>query len=205
MIEVQSLALEAGAFSCSDISFSVASGEYVAVMGETGSGKTTLLETLCGLRPAAGGAVVIGGVDRTNACPADRGIGYVPQDGALFPTMTVAQQLAFPLELRGQKRSECKTLVASLAERLGISSLLHRRPFGLSGGEVQRVALGRALIFEPAILLLDEPFSALDTPTREGLYSLIESLRAERDLSALHVTHNANEAERLGDRIIRPL
>ena len=119
--------------------------------------------------------------------------------------MTVAQQLAFPLELRGQERSECETLVTSLAQRLGISSLLHRRPFGLSGGEVQRVALGRALIFEPAILLLDEPFSALDTPTREGLYSLIESLRAERALSALHVTHNANEAERLGDRIIRPL
>ena len=205
MIEIQDLGLQAGSFVRSGITLSVSSGEYVAVMGRTGSGKTTLLETVCGLRPAASGTVVIDGVDQTTAHPAKRGIGYVPQDGALFPTMTIAEQLAFPLRLRGYKSRECHERVSSLAERLGVAAHLNRRPIGLSGGEVQRVALGRALIFEPSVLLLDEPFSALDTPTREELYELIESLRADRPMTALHVTHNSNEAERLGDRILRPL
>ncbi len=205
MIKVNQLGVKAGSFSRDGITFEVSKGEYVALMGRTGSGKTTLLETLCGLRTATSGTVMIGNIDCTNAHPSTRGIGYVPQDGALFPTMTVEEQLTFPLKLRRRSAVDCKRLVAVMADRLGLKLLLNRYPQGLSGGEVQRVALGRALIFEPSIILLDEPFSALDTPTREGLYSLMESLREERSLSALHVTHNANEAERLGDRILRPV
>lgn len=201
MIDIRELCIRAGGFSREGISFSVPDGEYMALMGRTGSGKTTLLETLCGLRPAASGKVIINGVDCTDSHPADRGIGYVPQDGALFPTMTVREQLAFPLALRRCSKTEQAGRITSLAGQLGIEPLLERRPAGLSGGEVQRVALGRALIARPAVLLLDEPFSALDTPTREELYGLIEELREEHPITAVHVTHNANEAERLADAV----
>ena len=202
MISLRDVSLRAGGFVLRDISLDVAAGEYVVVMGRTGSGKTTLLETICGLRPVDSGRILIDGRDVTSSRPGERGIGYVPQDGALFPTMTVREQLEFPLQLRKWKSSERVDRVEEVARLLGITHLLDRHPHGLSGGEIQRVAFGRALSFRPALLCLDEPFSALDVETRREMLELIRSIRTTHSVSAVHVTHDPNEAERLGDRTL---
>src|SRR5687767_9547183 len=131
-------------------------------MGKTGCGKTTLLEAVAGLRQPAAGRVILGGLDVTDRPPGERGLGYVPQDAALFRTMTVYGHLAFALNLRGWARAAVEARVRELADWLEITPLLQRRPAGLSGGEAQRVALGRALSFRPKYLLLDEPLSSLD-------------------------------------------
>jgi ABC-type sugar transport system ATPase subunit len=137
--------------------------------------------------------------DVTELCPADRGVGYVPQDLALFSTLTVRQHLAFALVVRGRRAAEISARVEELAELLGIADLLGRRPQGLSGGEAQRVALGRALAMRPQVLLFDEPLSALDDDTRQEIYELLKAVRRAMPVTVLHVTHNREEAARLGD------
>jgi molybdate/tungstate transport system ATP-binding protein len=201
MIDIENLHARAGDFALRDISLSVPRGSYSVLMGKTGSGKTTVLECVCGLRPIVSGSVRLAGRDVTALRPAARGVGYVPQDGALFPTMTVRRHLGFALEIRRRPRRDIEARVKNLADWLGIAHLLDRKPPGLSGGEQQRVALGRALSFGPAVLLLDEPFSALDDETRDEMYAVIESLRDRSPFTALHVTHNRAEASRLGDRV----
>ena len=203
MIELQGVTLQAGEFRIEDLGLSVPGGEYAVLMGSTGCGKTTLLEALCGLLPITSGRVTIDGVDVTHARPADRGLGYVPQDGALFPTHTVAEHLAFGPRFQGWSRERIAARVPVLARALGVESLLERRPRGLSGGERQRVALGRALASEPAVLLLDEPLSAVDEDTREGLCTLLASLRSSTGVTVLHVTHSSAEAERLATLRLR--
>ncbi|REJ70346.1 MAG: ABC transporter ATP-binding protein [Planctomycetota bacterium] len=203
MIQVRHLSVTLGQFSLRDVSFEIERGEYAVLMGKTGTGKTTLLECLCGLRPIEAGQIVIDEVDVTKLKPAERGIGYVPQDGALFTSMTVAAQIAFPLEIREWARHDIATRIEELAELLGIGNLLDRRPEGLSGGEAQRVALGRALAHRPPILFLDEPLSALDEETRVQMYELLARVREYQPVTALHVTHNRSEARRLADRVLR--
>ncbi len=171
-------------------------------MGKTGSGKTTILEAVCGLRPARSGRVLLLGRDVTRLEPADRGVGYVPQDLALFPTLNVRDNLAFAPEVRGWGREEIAARVGELAELLGLGRLLDRRPQGLSGGEAQRVALGRALAFRPRVLLLDEPLSALDDETRAEMYTLLRSVQRQTGVTTLHVTHSLSEARALADRIL---
>ena len=202
MIETRALSLRAGEFRLDDVDLSVGPGEYAVLMGPTGCGKTTLLEALCGLHALEGGSVWIGGRDVTRARPADRGVGYVPQDGALFGTMTVAEHLAFSLRVRGRPAGEVEATVAELASELRIAPLLERRPRGLSGGERQRVALGRALAGRPPVLLLDEPLAAIDEELREEMCTLLASLARRHALTVLHVTHNRAEAWRLGDRVL---
>jgi ABC-type sugar transport system ATPase subunit len=199
MIQLQRVCLSAGSFKLSNVQLSVAAGEYVALMGRTGEGKTSLLECLAGLRDPASGSVLLAGRDITQLPPADRGIGYVPQDLALFPHLTVQQNLAFSLKVRGIPE---QGQVHQLAEWLGISHLLTRRVTTLSGGEAQRTALGRALTSQPAVLLLDEPFSALDEVTRSQMYELMRSIRSKTELTVLHVTHSRAEALELADRIV---
>lgn len=201
MIAVEKLTVRAGAFALEGVSFALARGEYGALMGKTGCGKTTLLEALCGLRAVAAGSIVLDGRDVTRLKPAERGVGYVPQDRALFPTMTVRDHLAFALAVRGFPKLVIEPRVAELAELLGLTHLLQRKPHGLSGGEQQRVALGRALSFSPAVLLLDEPLSALDEATREEMYDLLRSVRERTEVTVLHVTHSPGEAARLADRV----
>ena len=203
MIAVSGLRVTLGAFSLRDISFEVASGEYAVLMGKTGSGKTTILESLCGLKPIAAGRIELMGRDVTALKPAERGIGYAPQDKALFQTMTVRDNIAFSLRVRGWPTRERMKRVDELAELLGIRHLLNRKPPGLSGGEAQRVALGRALAFRPGVLCIDEPLSALDDETREDMYGLLRSVKEVTGVTTLHVTHNRIDASRLGTRILR--
>ncbi len=203
MIELQGVSIHAGEFSLSDISFQVETGQYAVLMGRTGRGKTTILESICGLRSIERGAILIHGTDVTDWSPADREIGYVPQDLALFPTLTVAEHLQFALRLRGQAKEQMAARTAELAEVLGITHLLGRNVQGLSGGESQRVALGRALSFRPSVLLLDEPLSALDEATRNEMQSLLRTVKSTTGVTTLHVTHSVEEAMALADRCLQ--
>lgn len=203
MIELEKVHIRAGNFQLCDLSLRVDSGQYVALMGRTGCGKTTLLEAICGLRPIAQGRIIVGDVDVTLASPADRCLGYVPQDLALFPTQTVREHLEFALQLRRRPSSEIAQRTVELAQQLSISHLLSRYPAGLSGGEAQRVALGRALSFRPSVLLLDEPLSALDDQTRDSLIELLQQLKQSRSVTILHITHSQSEADRLADRVLQ--
>lgn len=203
MISLDKLSIVQGSFRLSNVSFEVAEGQYAVLMGRTGCGKTTLLEAICGLRRVQSGRVMLMGRDVTALRPAARGLGYVPQDGALFSTMTVAQHLAFALEIRRQSRAAIAARVDEMAELLEIKHLLDRYPERLSGGERQRVALGRALSFRPTVLLLDEPLSALDDETRHHMYEVLGRIRRHTRVTVLHITHNHEDAARLADRILR--
>jgi ABC-type sugar transport system ATPase subunit len=201
MIAIENLCVRAGAFTLQGVSLSIPTGEYAALMGKSGCGKTTLLEAVCGLRPVHAGAVRLDERDVTRLRPAERGVGYVPQDLALFPTRTVEQHLAFAPLLRRWPSSAIAERVTELAGLLGVMRLLHRRPQGLSGGEKQRVALGRALSFRPQLLLLDEPLSALDDETHADMIALLRMVQRRTGVTTLHVTHRLTEAQALADRI----
>jgi ABC-type sugar transport system ATPase subunit len=203
MIAVQGLSIVAGNFSLRDVSFTIPQGGYGVLMGKTGCGKTSILESILGLRTIQSGRVMLGDRDVTELGPALRGIGYVPQDGALFSRMTVRKQLGLALEIRGVGPQKVKDRVEQLADWLAIRHLLDRYPRGLSGGERQRVALGRALSFVPRVLCLDEPLSALDSETRAQMCDLLADIRRRTGVTTLHVTHNLDEAERLADPLFR--
>jgi molybdate/tungstate transport system ATP-binding protein len=202
LIRVENLSLRAGHFRLDSISFEIPAGRYGVLMGRTGVGKTTLLESLCGLRQVTAGRIWLAERDVTSLKPAERGIGFVPQDGALFETMSVREHLGFSLRIRKAKRPAIKARVTELAELLAIEKLLDRMPDGLSGGERQRVALGRALAAHPSILCMDEPLSALDEETRDEMYVLLESIRGKAGVTTLHITHNRAEAVRLADVVL---
>lgn len=202
MIEIENVTISSGPFVLANLSALICAGDYAVLMGGTGQGKTTILEAICGLRPVASGRIRIGGDDVTRWKPADRCIGYVPQDLALFPMMTVRDHLEFALRLRRASRAVLVARVDELADVLSIGPLLDRRIQGLSGGEAQRVALGRALSFRPRVLLLDEPLNALDESTRDRLCALLRSIQKRDGLTTLHVTHSRNEARLLADRLL---
>ncbi len=199
MIELAEITVKQGAFALEGISFRIEPGQYAVLTGQTGAGKTTLLEIIAGLRRPTSGMIRLNGTNVTNSTPGSRGVGYVPQDGVLFRTMTVREHLAFALAIRKTPTAEVDKRVSELAEWLGIGHLLSRRAVGLSGGETQRVALGRALSAKPKVLLLDEPLAAQDDETRAGLIALLLQLRETRQTTVLHITHNRAEAEALAD------
>ena len=203
MIEVAQLTVRQGTFALSEIAFAVPSGCYAVLMGKSGCGKTTVLESLAGLRTIESGTIRFAGREVAQLPPAARRVGYVPQDGALFDTMTVRDNLSFALDVRGDARPAIAKRVGELAAWLELVPLLDRRPHNLSGGEKQRVALGRALASRPPVLLLDEPLGSLDDDTRDHLIGVLNGLRQTREVTVLHVTHNRSEAERLGDLVLR--
>jgi ABC-type sugar transport system ATPase subunit len=201
MISLSDITIYQGAFCLRGISFEIPTGQYGVLMGRTGGGKTTLLEAICGLRRPAAGRIRLMGRDVTDLKPAARGVGYVPQDTCLFSTLTVRDHLALALVVRRWSRAAIDQRVAELAQLLGIGHLLNRKPRGLSGGEAQRVALGRALAMRPGVLLFDEPLSALDDDTRGEMYELLRIVRQQATVTVLHITHNWSEAECLADRL----
>jgi ABC-type sugar transport system ATPase subunit len=201
MIVVDNLSVFVGSFGLRSVSLTLPDGEYGVLMGKTGTGKTTLLEAICGLRAIAGGSIRLNDREVTTEKVAGRGIGYVPQDRALFSTMTVHDHLAFALIVRRRPADVIARRVGELAALLGIEPLLRRRPRGLSGGEAQRVALGRALAADPRVLLLDEPLGALDDETRDQMCRLLESIQERTGVTILHVTHSLSEARRLADKL----
>src|SRR5947207_2565118 len=202
MVELDNVTIRSGPFTLADISFAIPAGQYAVLMGKTGEGKTTILEAICGLRSVASGRIVLHGAEVTRLHPADRGVGYVPQDLALFPTMTVRDHLAFALRVRRASTELIKCRIHEFADLLAIGHLLDRLPWGLSGGESQRVALGRALAFHPQVLLLDEPLSALDEETRHEMYDLLKRVQRQTAVTTLHVTHSKAEARALAQRLL---
>ena len=200
MIRLQGVQICAGTLELTGIDADIRTCDYVVVMGRTGSGKTTILEAICGLRPIEHGRIEVAGRDVTRLPPAAREIGYVPQDLALFDTMSVRENLAFAPRIRGRSAGWIDDRIDRLASLLHIDELLDRSVRRLSGGEAQRVALGRALSFDPPVLLLDEPLSALDEPTRNDAYDLLRRVRSETGVTVMHVTHSRAEADALATR-----
>ena len=199
MISIHSLHLEQGDFLIENISLEIAQGEYCVLMGASGSGKTTVMESICGLRHGYSGKILVAGIDVTTLPPAQRRIAYVPQDGALFPTMTVGEQIAFPQSLHKIPKNIINKTVEELAEQLNITQLLDRYPKKLSGGEKQRVALARALAMDPLAICLDEPLSALDEELHHEICLLLKRIVKERNLTCLHITHSRREALAIAD------
>lgn len=186
----------------SDIDFFVERGEMVALVGPSGCGKTTLLRIIAGLEEPDKGRILIGGENMKGVPPASRDIGMAFQHFALYPKQTVRRNLSIPLEARTRDRSQVESSVRDLAKRLSIDQLLDRSVEKLSGGEQQRVALGRAIIKKPSVLLLDEPLASVDAALRRSLRELILSLHAELSSTSIYVTHDAHEAASIADRVI---
>ncbi|WP_456326328.1 tungstate ABC transporter ATP-binding protein WtpC [Palaeococcus sp. (in: euryarchaeotes)] len=201
MLSVENVSKEWKEFRLKNISFEVEGGDYFIILGPSGAGKTLLLEVIAGIFIPDEGRILMEGVDITDFPPEKRGLAYIPQNYALFPHLTVFDNIAYGLKLRKVPGEEIKRRVKELAEILGISHLLHRKPKTLSGGEAQRVAIGRALILNPKLLLLDEPFANLDVQSRSKLIQEMKRWRKELKITALHVTHSFEEAVSLGDRI----
>ncbi|WP_420064333.1 ABC transporter ATP-binding protein [Pectobacterium colocasium] len=185
-----------------DIHLEIAQGEFVALLGSSGCGKTTLLRTVAGFSSPRSGTIRVNGQDMTQAPPEKRGMALVFQSYALWPHMTVAQHIAYGLRLRRVPRAEIASRVAELETMLGLAGLSARKPAELSGGQRQRVALGRALAVRPDILLLDEPLSNLDARIRLQLRDEIRALQQRLGLTAIHVTHDREEAMVMADRIV---
>jgi molybdopterin-binding protein len=201
MIAIKNLKVNLGDFLLRNISLDIKPGEYFIVLGPTGAGKTVLLEAIAGLYPVLEGEVWIGDKEITDLSPEKRGIGIVYQDQALFPHLSVEKNIAFGLKMRRCPKNEAKAKIEAISEVMGISHLLKRSPATLSGGEKQKVALARALVTEPKVLLLDEPLSALDPETREKMQSELKEMHRKVAVTIIHVTHDFEEALALGHRV----
>jgi multiple sugar transport system ATP-binding protein len=191
----------AGSTIIEDLSLEVASGEFLVLLGPSGCGKSTLLNGIAGLCDISDGVIAIDGKDVTGADPADRNIGMVFQSYALYPTMTVDENLSFGLRVRSVRRDEIAARVRRAAELLHLEPLLARKPAELSGGQRQRVAIGRALVREAQVFLLDEPLSNLDAGLRAELRRELKLLHRRLGATMIHVTHDQVEAMTLATRI----
>jgi sulfate transport system ATP-binding protein len=206
-VSIRDVSRSFGAFRALDgVSLHIPAGELVALLGPSGSGKTTLLRIIAGLDTAESGQVLINGEDTMQHHPRERGVGFVFQHYALFRHMTVAENIAFGLRVRPRSKrpdgAEIKRRVAALLELVQLSTLADRYPSQLSGGQRQRVALARALAVEPRLLLLDEPFGALDTKVRRELGQWLRDLHHGVNVTSVLVTHDQEEALELADRIV---
>jgi putative spermidine/putrescine transport system ATP-binding protein len=184
------------------VSLSVAGGEFIALLGASGCGKTTLLRAICGFVPLTGGSIAVGGRDLTLLPPDKRNIAMVFQSYALWPHMTVAQNMGYGLKLRRVGRAQIAERVAALLTMLRLEGLGERKVTALSGGQRQRVALGRALAVNPQVLLLDEPLSNLDARIREEVRHEIKTIQQRLGITTVHVTHDRQEAMVMADSIV---
>lgn len=199
-LEIKNLSVDLGEFHLQNINLSLKEGEYFVLIGPTGSGKSVLLETIIGFYTATEGDIKLNNRIINNIPPENRSIGIVYQDNTLFPNMNTYDNIAY-----GAKKKftddEIKEKITEIAETMHIDHILHRNIDSLSGGEAQRVALARTLITEPKIILMDEPFSALDITTQTKLTSLIKKIRDDYKTSFLHVTHNFNDVWNSADKV----
>ena len=192
---------EGGVAAVDDVTLSIGDGEFLALVGPSGCGKSTLLRTIAGLEDVSSGTISIGERDVTDLAPRHRDIAMVFQSYALYPHMTVRQNLGYGLKVRRAPKAEIQARVEEVAKLLGLDELLHRRPAQLSGGQRQRVAIGRALVRQPAAFLLDEPLSNLDAKLRVQMRREIARLHRQLGTTMIYVTHDQVEAMTLGDRI----
>ena len=186
-----------------DVSFSLAPRQNLSVLGRSGCGKTTLLKILAGILPADGGAFQMDGRDLLAVKPQDRGVVYLSQEPLLFPHLNVFDNIAFGLRLRKVDKSTVREKVTAMLEALGLPAMGRKMPTELSGGQRQRVAFGRAIIIEPRVLLLEEPFGSLDVQTRHEMQGLFRRLSRDFGITSLFVTHDLKEALVMGDAIGR--
>ncbi len=193
MIKLDKLCLKLPHFALEDISLEIESGDYFMLVGPTGSGKTLLLETIAGLRSINSGSIWVDNEDITLLPPERRHVAIVYQDSALFPHISVAENIAFGLRMRRTKGSNIKRKLKEMAGLVGVEQLLERKPVNLSGGEKQKVALARSLIIGPKVLLLDEPLAAIDAETRSGLQAELKRVHKELGVTIIHVTHDFEE------------
>ena len=184
-----------------DVSLKIGRGEFLTLLGPSGSGKTTFLMILAGFVNASSGALSMDGADITKLPAEKRGFGMVFQGYALFPHMSVEKNIAFPLQIQGRNAQDIKTRVDDIVDRVGLREHAKKRPADLSGGQQQRVALARALVFEPKVLLLDEPFSALDKNLRGSMQDEVRRLHQETGTTFVFVTHDQSEALALSTRV----
>jgi len=191
-----------GQVAVKDATFEVADGELMVLVGPSGCGKSTLLRMIAGLEEISGGTLSIGDRVVNDVAPKDRDIAMVFQSYALYPHMTVAENLAFGLKLRGHDKATIQARINEAAQTLGLTSMMDKLPKAMSGGQRQRVALGRALVREPAVFLLDEPLSNLDAKLRHSVRTEIAQLHRKLGTTMIYVTHDQVEAMTLGQRIV---
>lgn len=184
------------------VSFDIKQGEFFSILGPSGCGKTTLLRCLIGIEHPESGSIVKNGVDITNANPKDRGMGIVFQNYALFPNMTVYQNIAYALKARKMAKEDIDKKVRQIIDDVGLSDHINKKPRQLSGGQQQRVAIARTLVLSPDLVLFDEPMSALDSDIRMQLRALIKEVQKKRGISMVYITHDQEEAFSLSDRIM---
>src|ERR687897_770108 len=202
-IEVRNVSKRFGDFQALDeVSLEVPSGSLTALLGPSGSGKSTLLRVIAGLEQPDSGEIVISGEDATGVAPQKRGVGFVFQHYAAFKHMTVHDNVAFGLTIRKRPKPEIRARVAELLELVGLAPFGGRYPAQLSGGQRQRMALARALAVEPSVLLLDEPFGALDARVRAELREWLRRLHDEVHVTTVIVTHDQEEAMEVADQIV---
>ncbi len=185
-----------------DLSFDLMEGEFLSILGPSGCGKTTLLRILIGLERADSGEILKGGRDISALPSFDRGMGIVFQNYALFPNMTVLQNVQYALTLRKDTKKDARLIALRTLEQVGLLDQMHKRPNQLSGGQQQRVAIARTLATNPDIILLDEPISALDVTNREIMKAELKSLQKKFNVTMLFITHDQEEAFFLSDRIM---
>jgi molybdopterin-binding protein len=200
MLNIESISKSFGKFELKPVQLKIESGEYFILLGASGSGKTVLLEIIAGLIHPDTGTISIDGQEITNIKIQNRKIGLVFQDHAIFPHLSVYDNIAYPLKSTGAKKSEIKLTVEELAGEMNILPLLRRKAINLSGGEKQRIALARVLAMNPKCLLLDEPFASLDVQLKSELRTLLRQING-RGISILHVTHDYEEALSLADKV----
>lgn len=201
-ISAENISKKFGGFTAlDDISLSIDGGEFLTLLGPSGSGKTTFLMVLAGFQAATKGSLTLDGRDVTHLPAEERAFGMVFQGYALFPHMTAAQNIAFPLKVQNRKAVEVRKRTAEMIEMVGLGGHAHKRPSALSGGQQQRVALARALACEPSVMLLDEPFSALDKNLRTQMQDEVRRLHKESGTTFVFVTHDQSEALALSSRV----
>jgi len=200
MLKIIGVSKQFSEFALSDITFAVNQGDYFMLLGPSGAGKSIILEIISGIVKPDKGQIWVGGLNITNSSIGKRNVGLVFQDLAVFPNMSVSQNIGYPFRRKGIKKGAVKRRIMEITEKLSISHLLDRNPTSLSGGELQRVALARTLALEPKVLLLDEPLSSVDVQLRSGLKALFRSINRDGQ-TIIHVTHDYDEAISLGNSV----